>query len=171
MTSPYYRTPSVWNNLLIGGGCVRFDELSSTGASVVPRLHMNSAHTNVGILDVYIDWSESGYKKLHFDTAPGGTIVTMSCWPDETLTEMGITVGASGGTPHTALKVFKNGKQIHASSPTLYDPYANLWCFWVWAPSGQSPIKAAVDNIEDRLDGHDSTIADILSRLDALEGQ
>jgi|GEM_PF-3618717 len=144
-----YWEPSVWNYVQLGWGCVRFDTKSESGQTVAPRLHMNTAHNTCGIRRVYVDWqAHTNERDLLFETEGGGMIGTMFVLPDETMTGMGVTCGVSGGQPRTACRLYLNGKRVGATDVKLYHPNANLWCFWLWAKNGPSPILEALRTAE-----------------------
>lgn len=160
-----YWTPSVWNHVQFGWGCVRFDRKSSTGKSVTPRLHVNRAHNACGIVRVYTDWNaHPAERDLLFETEGGGAIGTMFVLPDETMVGMGVLAGVSGGQPKTACRIHLNGKRVAATDIRLYHPYANLWCFWVWAKQGPSPLVQALERAAD-------AIGELRERVTYLERQ
>lgn len=159
-----YWPPSVWNHILFGWGCVRFDERDADGY-VVPRLHMNEAHNTCGIVSVSASRDVPADKRdLQFVTEGGGAIGTMLFKPDETMTAMGVHTGPSGGQPNTRCPLYINGTRYPANSSKFYHPFANLWCFWVWAKGGPSPVVEAFGRVADVLDTH-------VMRLNALTVQ
>lgn len=115
-------------------GCViRFDTLSATGNSVVPRIHDNASHYCVGVASVKADWSSgSGAGNLVITHTESLPVVSIAISPDETLTERGISCGASGGLGETRIACYdRAGAYVPAHSKAkLYGPYANLWITW-----------------------------------------
>lgn len=121
---------------LVHKGCViRFDEKSSTGRSVVPRIHANSTHMAVGCTDVRADWSRASSGDLVITNDGPSTIMDIQVTEDETLTRLGISCGPSGGGVVTRIRCYDRvGKFVPAHSLRLYHPYANLWVHWTsWA--------------------------------------
>lgn len=113
-------------------GCViRFDRVDRAGRTA-PRKHENGSHRCVGVNRVYAD-HESG--DLVITGPAGGAIVFISISPDETMTEKGISCGASGGIGVTHVRCYdRSGVQVPADSDQLFDPTANLWVGWMmWA--------------------------------------
>lgn len=153
MTAPaeFYRAPSAWNNIQIGGCVVRFDTKTPSGTYVAPRIHANDSHMCVGVKRVFIDWNEDQPRWLHFECESPDKIIAMQILPDETLTAMGVTCGPSGGGDFTKVPIYKDGVQIPANSLQLLNPYANLWCAWAWWAGDSSPVKQAVDDLAVRV--------------------
>lgn len=117
---------------IIHRGCViRFDTLSASGNSVVPRIHANSTHTCIGVTSVRADWTTHP-GDLVLENAGGPTnVVAVHVTSDETLTERGITCGPSGGGQTTRLRCYdREGTFVPAYSLELYGPTTNLWVSW-----------------------------------------
>ncbi|MGH3714446.1 MAG: hypothetical protein ACRDT4_13435 [Micromonosporaceae bacterium] len=129
--SDTYLRPTDPSNPISMRGCViRFDTLSSTGNSVVPRIHANSTHMCVGVTKVAVNWSGDNELVITNDTAPQA-VVSVSVSPDETLTRKGISCGASGGTSVTRIYCYdRAGTFVPASSLKMYSSLSNLWVSW-----------------------------------------
>lgn len=132
----YEHAPSTANPMQLAGCVVRFDTLSDTGATVVPRVHQNSAHINVGCPQIQVDWSDDGVGKVGdlIVKVPGGesNVVTMLVDEDETLSGRQIQCGMSGGGTETRVRCFKNGQFIPIYAKNhFYSSTSNLWLFWV----------------------------------------
>ena len=126
----YYRpaTPGTTAQLIHKGCIIRFDEKSATGKSVVPRLHANATHMNVGCTGVRADWSSATNGDLVVTNDGAGTIVDVQVPEDETLTRLGISCGPSGGGNTTRIRCYDRACAfVPAQSLRLYHPYANLW--------------------------------------------
>jgi len=121
--------PENVNNPIAMRGCViRFDTLSPTGKSVVPRIYENTAHACVGVTSVSVDWSNGD---LVVRGNGSNTVVSVVVSPDETLTAKGISAGASGGGNCTRVRFYdRDGHRVPAYSLDLYSPAANLWMMW-----------------------------------------
>jgi hypothetical protein len=127
-----YMSPGepVSDNMTLGGCVVRFDTLSSTGRSVVPRIHANSAHHCVGVESVRVDWSNGD---LIVDYTNNGTaVITTLIGSDESFTARDIFCGASGGLALERISCYRQGAKIPAWSKALYGPAMNLWLISVW---------------------------------------
>ena len=116
-------------NIAHRGCCIRFSTKvkSGSGYKVVPELHENSTHVNVGITGIEVE-SDGDLLIHHPDNS---AIVSMHVKPDETMTAMGVTSGESGGGAYTTVRLFLNGTRVRADDARLHHAYANLWCSWV----------------------------------------
>ena len=72
---------------VVTGCAIRFD-------GPIPRIHQNSTHLCTGAHDVSV--TPAGDLVVHSSTA--GPVISVIAEEDETLTELGIQAGASGGT-------------------------------------------------------------------------
>ncbi|MGH3647618.1 MAG: hypothetical protein ACRDTM_10660 [Micromonosporaceae bacterium] len=125
----YMRPADPDNPIAVRGCVIRFDTLSDSGASVVPRIHANSAHMCVGVTSVRADWND-GALVLN-DSNSKGSIVSMSVSPDETLTRKGIRCGGSGGGKVSRVYCYdQSGNFVPAHSKKLYGSLSNLWVTW-----------------------------------------
>lgn len=122
------------NPMSIRGCVVRFDTLSKTGRTVVPRIHIGANHYCVGVTSVYADWSQ-GYNRGSLvvkNTNGAQGFVTLVVDEDETLTKKGINCGGSGGGVTTVIRCYdRNGKFVPAWSKQLHGAGSNLWLMWV----------------------------------------
>lgn len=125
----YLYAASPENPASIRGCVVRFDTLSSSGKSVVPRIHANSTHICVGVTSVAVDW-QTGDLLVRNDGGPG-KIVSLSVSTDETLTTRGITCGGSGGGISTRIRCYgRDGKRVPVYSLKMHSSRSNLWLSW-----------------------------------------
>lgn len=125
-----YLRPNDPDNPTSMRGCViRFDKKSSSGTTVVPRIHANSAHICVGVTSVSVD---STSKDLILRNSSGrGVVVTMIVSPDETLTRKGISCGGSGGSTLSRVICYdRAGHHVPANSLKMYGATSNLWVSW-----------------------------------------
>jgi hypothetical protein len=121
---------AVSDNMTMGGCVIRFDTLSSTGRSVVPRIHANTAHHCVGVESVRVDWSNGD---LIVDYTNNGTaVVTTLVGSDESFTARDIFCGASGGLAYERISCYREGVKVPAWSKALYGPAMNLWLISIW---------------------------------------
>lgn len=120
------------NPVEVRGCVIRFDTLSPSGNSVMPRIHANASHYCVGVTSVKADWSSgSGRGNLVIQHGESPPIVGLSVSGDEWFAEQGIVCGASGGAGVTRIACYdRDGTYVPAFSKRLYDPYANLWISW-----------------------------------------
>lgn len=131
-----YMEPADPDNPIAMRGCViRFDTLSETGYSVIPRIHANETHTCVGVTDVQADWSGThthGDLRVYHHDNNGKPIVSMMADESGTLVEKGIECGTGGGGGITRVRCYDTeGNKVDAQSLKLYDPFATLWLTWV----------------------------------------
>jgi len=132
-TGGYTSPASVGNPIALGGCVVRFDTLSPSGKSVVPRIHANSAHQCVGITSVAADWSDGWSRGDLIVTADGGNdVVTFLVGSDESFARRGIMCGPSGGGAVTHISCYRGGVKVPAYSLQLYGPGMNLWLIALW---------------------------------------
>jgi len=129
-----YTSPAgVGNPIALGGCVVRFDTLSTSGKSVVPRIHANAAHQCVGITSVAADWSDTWTRGDLIVTADGGNdVVTFLVGSDTDFAQRGIMCGPSGGGTITRIRCYRGGVKVPASSLDLYGPGMNLWLVALW---------------------------------------
>jgi hypothetical protein len=129
-TSNDYISPAepASGHLVLGGCVIRFDTLSATGKSVVPRIHANDTHHCVGITSARADWSTGDLIINSGDTVVVTTIVGI----DESFAHRDIICGPSGGGLTTRIQCYRRGVKIPAYSRTLYGPTMNLWLIYAW---------------------------------------
>src|SRR5690606_1606707 len=111
----YYRKPSIDNPMQLAGCVIRFDQLSPSGRSVVPRTHANVSHYNVGCPNVRVDDSDDGTGKVgDLIIYQSGTnrVVTAGVFVDETLAARDIYCGISGGGTSSRIRCFQDGKFV-----------------------------------------------------------
>ncbi|MGH3734812.1 MAG: hypothetical protein ACRDT6_04195 [Micromonosporaceae bacterium] len=126
----YLRPADPANPISIRGCVIRFDTLSSTGKSVVPRIHANSTHMCVGVTSVKADWAGNG-DLIVTNTGGPGVVVSLAVSPDETLVRKGISCGGSGGTYTTTVICYdRAGNHVPAYSLKMYGSTSNLWLNW-----------------------------------------
>lgn len=112
------------DNPVSSRGCViRFDQLSSSGKSVTPRILVNSTHYCVGISSVSVDWGNGNLVLSGTD----GPVVVAFAEEDETFSRWGIMCGPSGGPGKTQVACYDDGVKVPAYSKRLYSSSANLW--------------------------------------------
>lgn len=121
----YLRPADVDNPILLRGCVIRFDELSSTGKSVRPRILANSSHICVGITSVTVDWDRGDL--VLADSRTNKPVVVAFAEEDETLSAKDIQCGPSGGTTNTRISCYREGKRVPVYSLQMYHRYANLW--------------------------------------------
>ena len=94
-----------------------------------PAIHTNSTHKCTGATSV----SVASNGDLVITSAGRGPVISVTAEEDETLAKKGVLAGASGGISRTVVRFYssRTGAFIPADSPTLQDPYANLWMTWV----------------------------------------
>lgn len=136
----YYRKPSIDNPMQLAGCVIRFDQLSPSGRSVVPRTHANVSHYNVGCPNVRVDDSDDGTGKVgDLIIYQSGTnrVVTAGVFVDETLAARDIYCGISGGGTSSRIRCFQDGKFVPVTDKAaFYSKTANLWLLWVrWEES------------------------------------
>ncbi len=108
---------------VVTGCAIRFD-------GPIPRIHQNSTHLCTGAHDVSV--TPAGDLVVHSSTA--GPVISVIAEEDETLTELGIQAGASGGTGTTTVRLYDQfGYHVPVDSPFLQTSFANLWLLWVHA--------------------------------------
>lgn len=134
-TSLSYIHPESPDNPVAVRGCViRFDELSATGKSVVPRIHANESHYCVGVTSVSADWSDDWTKgdlRIYNDGS-ADPIVSLVIDEDESFSQRGITCGGSGGGSLTRIRCYdRDGVKVPAYSLDLYGANMNLWVTWI----------------------------------------
>ena len=123
----FRRDASHDNKIAIRGCAIRFDERDAH-KKTVPRIHANQAHYCVGVSSVSAD-AKTGELVVRSETE--GPIVSLAVSPDETLTERGISCGASGGGHVTRVRCFdRDGTRLRADGPELFGKYSNLWLNW-----------------------------------------
>lgn len=133
----YLSGTGVWtvpgNGSHTSGGCLRF---YTSGV----ELHTNSTHVNNAItgfgpagdgVDIFDEKGRLVVKhKLY-----GPAIITVGAFPDETLSERGITAGVSGGVGTSLVQLAQNGTPLDLRNETDYakvaGQYSNLWMLWV----------------------------------------
>lgn len=138
---PAYSSPAHPDNPTAMRGCViRFDTLSETGNSQIPRIHANESHQCVGVSSVYADWSDAYRGDLVLKGIDTNRVVSISVTPDETMVALGIDCGPSGGGTTTRIRCYdRDGTKVPAYSLDLYGPTTNLWITWVmWMPEAVS---------------------------------
>lgn len=139
---PAYSSPAHPDNPTAMRGCViRFDTLSESGNSQIPRIHANESHQCVGVSSVYADWSDTSTRgDLVLKGIDTNRVVSISVTPDETMVALGIDCGPSGGGYTTRIRCYdRNGVKVPAYSLELYGPNTNLWITWVmWMPEATS---------------------------------
>lgn len=120
------------NPTAIRGCVIRFDQLSDSRKSVVPRIHANDSHACVGVTSVAVDWSAgSSYGDLVINNSGGSNnVITTFAEEDETLAKMDIQCGPSGGGTTTRIRCYRDGVKIPAQSLAMYGPNVNLWVGW-----------------------------------------
>jgi hypothetical protein len=107
----------------VTGCAIRFD-------TPHPRIHENRTHKCTGADGLGI--SAAGDLIIYSSTP--GPIVSIVAEEDETLTEMGIQAGASGGAGRTVVRFYDRlGLHVRADSPYLRSKMTNLWMQWVYA--------------------------------------
>ena len=139
---PAYSSPAHPDNPTAMRGCViRFDTLSDTGNSVIPRIHANESHQCVGVSSIYADWSDTSTRgDLVIKGTDTNRVVSIMVSPDETMVQRGISCGASGGGTTTRVRCYdRDGVKVPSYSLELYGPNTNLWMSWtVWMPEATS---------------------------------
>jgi len=116
-------------NTAIGGCVIRFDTLSTSGKSVIPRIHANSSHHCIGITSVRADWANGDLVV----TSDQSVVSTILVGNDESFAERALFVGPSGGGATTRIRIYDvNHHKIPAYSLKLYGPGMNLWIIAVW---------------------------------------
>lgn len=175
----YYRKPHLYNNILLGGCVLRWDTKSDTGTTVVPRIHANGTHIDVGVKEVRIDWSSNAtvaaHRPLIIECEIGSPIISMGAVPDETMNAKGIIAGLSGGSPTTRMYLFRqyaegSARKIHAASLDLYDQFANFWVWWFWWGGDSKPVQEVLDQLTAADLALMQRIAAAEARLAAQEG-
>lgn len=128
-----YLFPASVDNPIADRGCViRFDTLSESGKSVVPRIHANETHSCVGVTSVSVDWSDSstfGDMMLN-NTGGPGIVVSVYAEEDESLVQRDIQCGPSGGGQQTRIRCYRDGVKVPVQSLDMYGPNVNLWVGW-----------------------------------------
>lgn len=128
-----YMSPADPGNPTALRGCViRFDTLSPSGGTVVPRIHANESHACVGVTSLAVDWSPASYGDLIIhNTAGPNMVVSVFAEEDETLAQRDIQCGPSGGGTTTRIRCYRDGVKVPAQSLEMYGPNVNLWLGWV----------------------------------------
>lgn len=121
----YLRPAQLGNPIVLRGCAIRFDELSSTGKTVRPRILANSGHICVGVTAVRVDWDRGDL--ILEDANTNKPVVVAFAEEDETLTAKDIQCGPSGGQTVTRIACYRDGKRIPVQSLQMYHRYANLW--------------------------------------------
>jgi hypothetical protein len=118
----YYPTDGTFVDL---GGIIRLGAPTTTHP-LGPYIHENSTHANVGIIGLSIDGG--GYDLIvDMIPTPGGKIVKADAGKDETLAELGISAGVSGGIGATTIRLYdKNRVPVKPTDPR-FGAYANIW--------------------------------------------
>lgn len=122
----YLRPAQLGNPIVLRGCVIRFDQLSSTGKSVRPRILANSSHICVGVTSIRVDWDHGGDLILENADTDEPVIVAFA-EEDETLVSRDISCGPSGGHQSTRIACYRDGTHIPAHSLQMYHRYANLW--------------------------------------------
>lgn len=87
-------------------------------------VHENSTHANVGVTGLSINWH--GELVVNCDVPLGARVVCAMAEEDETLAELGVQCGISGGLSTSVIRFYQNGVKVRADSP-LFGPTANVW--------------------------------------------
>ena len=127
--SGYISPASTSNPVALGGCVIRFDTLSASGKSVIPRIHANASHHCVGITSVRADWANGDLVV----TSDESVVTTILVGTDESFAKRGLFVGPSGGGKETRIRIYDmQHHKIPAYSLKLYGPSMNLWLIAVW---------------------------------------
>lgn len=113
--------------LNVHGACIRFDDL----VNLEPRIHHNTAHACVGIESIEVI---DGLLRLHLTKRPDGTaypIITMMPSFDESMCDLGWTMGLTGGSGYASLQLWKDGVPGSVTDPELYGVNRNIWILFV----------------------------------------
>lgn len=116
------------NPISISGCVIRFDKLSHSRQTVIPRIHADSAHMCVGVTRIAVDSRRTGDLIVHHERR---TIVSLSVSPDETLVAKGISCGASKAAETSRIRCYDRfGNHVPAYSKKMYGRYSNYWLTW-----------------------------------------
>ncbi|TDE02814.1 hypothetical protein [Jiangella asiatica] len=128
----YLREADVDNPIASRGCVIRFDTLSRSGASVVPRIHANETHACVGVTSLSVDWSSGSSRGdlILNNTGGPGAVVSVTVEEDESLAARDIQCGPSGGGTTTRIRCYRDGVKIPAYSLEMYGKNVNLWVGW-----------------------------------------
>ena len=109
------------------GGVIRL------GPHPQPYVLEDSSHANMGITGITLN---SGGDIVVSTCAPAGCkVIAAQAVTDETLANLGIDTGISGGLATSVIQLYRNGGRVRADS-SIFTTTANLWFLVTFIPPG-----------------------------------
>ena len=108
-------------------------------------IHANSAHAAPGLKSMTV---VSRYAKaastrcdliIELDSKPGDKVISISASPDESLAQLGVSAGASGGSGRILLRFFKDGKKI-CPQDRMFGSRSNVWLEVTSTRNSEAPV-------------------------------
>lgn len=116
-TAPYY-TPAlqVQDRVVFRGAVIRVGPTT--------YVYDNSAHASVGVTDIGLD--RGCYLQVFLDSTPDERVVAAIVDEDESISELGIQAGVSGGNSVANIRFYKDGRRVCAND-ARFGSHSNIW--------------------------------------------